>query len=64
MILTGMGYYGAAGLFRLRKKCAYTIGQDRESCVVYGMPMEAYKIGAVCMQSSLSSIPQAVFAKL
>ena len=64
VILTGMGADGAAGLLRMRKNGAYTIGQDRESCVVYGMPMEAYKIGAVCMQSSLSSIPQAVFAKL
>lgn len=64
VILTGMGADGAAGLLRMRKNGAYTIGQDRESCVVYGMPMEAYKIGAVCMQSSLSSIPQAIFAKL
>ena len=64
VILTGMGADGAAGLLRMRKNGAYTIGQDRESCVVYGMPMEAYKIGAVCTQSSLSSIPQAVFAKL
>lgn len=64
VILTGMGADGAAGLLRMRKNGAYTIGQDRESCVVYGMPMEAYKIGAVCMQSSLSAIPQAVFAKL
>ena len=42
VILTGMGADGAAGMLRMRKAGAYTIGQDRESCVVYGMPMEAY----------------------
>lgn len=64
IILTGMGADGAAGLLRMRKNGAYTIGQDRETCVVYGMPMEAYKAGAVCLQSPLSSIPQAVYTKL
>ena len=48
----------------MRKAGAYTIGQDKESCVVYGMPMEAYKIGAVCQQVSLSTIPQVVMAQL
>ncbi len=64
VILTGMGADGAAGLLRMRKNGAFTIGQDRETCVVYGMPMEAYKIGGVCLQSPLSSIPQAVINKL
>lgn len=64
ILLTGMGADGAAGLLRMRKNGAFTIGQDKESCVVYGMPMEAYKIGAVCQQSPLSSIPQAVFNAL
>lgn len=64
VILTGMGADGAAGMMRMRKAGAYTIGQDKESCVVYGMPMEAYKIGAVCQQASLSTIPQMVMARL
>lgn len=64
ILLTGMGADGAAGLLRMRKNGAYTIGQDKATCVVYGMPMEAYKIGAVCLQSPLSSIPQAVFRAL
>lgn len=64
IILTGMGADGAAGLLRMRRNGAYTIGQDRETCVVYGMPMEAYKIGAVCLQSPLGSIAQAVMKKL
>lgn len=64
IILTGMGADGAAGLLRMRRNGAYTIGQDKETCVVYGMPMEAYKIGAVCLQSPLGSIAQAVMKKL
>lgn len=64
VILTGMGADGAAGMLRMRKAGAYTIGQDRETCVVYGMPMEAYKIGAVCQQAALSTIPQVVMARL
>ena len=64
IILTGMGADGAAGMFRMRKAGAYTIGQDKETCVVYGMPMEAYKIGAVCQQAALSTIPQVVMAQL
>lgn len=64
VILTGMGADGAAGMLRMRKAGAYTIGQDRDSCVVYGMPMEAFKIGAVCQQASLNNIPQLVMARL
>lgn len=64
VLLTGMGADGAAGLLRMRKNGAYTIGQDKATCVVYGMPMEAYKIGAVCIQSPLNAIPQAVIARL
>lgn len=64
VILTGMGADGAAGLLRMRKNGAYTIGQDKESCVVYGMPMEAWKIGAVCTQASLDSIPHQLISHL
>lgn len=64
VILTGMGADGAAGLLRMRKNGAYTVGQDKETCVVYGMPMEAYKAGAVCTQAPLNSIPSAVISKL
>ncbi len=64
VILTGMGSDGAAGLLRMRKNGAYTIGQDRETCVVYGMPMEAQRIGAVCIQSPLRNIPQILYKRL
>ncbi len=55
-ILTGMGADGAKGLLKMHQKGAYTIGQDKESCIVYGMPMEAYKLGACSEQQSLQNI--------
>lgn len=55
-LLTGMGADGAKGLLELKEAGAYTIGQDKESCIVYGMPMEAYKLGAVCKQAPLKDI--------
>ena len=64
VLLTGMGADGAVGLLRMRKNGAYTIGQDKNSCVVYGMPMEAHKIGAVCQQCPLNTIGQTVLARL
>lgn len=60
IILTGMGQDGAKGLLEMRKSGAYTIGQDQESCVVYGMPMVAYNIGAVSTQAPLDKIPMAL----
>lgn len=47
VILTGMGDDGARGLLKMKDSGAYTIAQDRESCVVFGMPREAIAIGAV-----------------
>jgi two-component system chemotaxis response regulator CheB len=55
-LLTGMGADGAKGLLKLRQAGAYTIGQDEASCVVYGMPMEAYKLGACREQQPLDNI--------
>lgn len=56
IIMTGMGQDGAAGLLEMRKHGAYTIGQDKESSVVYGMPMVAHDIGGVCIQASCTDI--------
>lgn len=47
VILTGMGKDGAHGLLRMREAGARTFGQDENSCVVYGMPREAARIGAL-----------------
>lgn len=56
VLLTGMGADGANGLLHMRKQGAYTIGQDKESCVVYGMPMVAFNIGGVEKQLPLDRI--------
>ena len=45
-VLTGMGADGAAGLLRLRQEGARTIAQNEETCVVFGMPREAIRLGA------------------
>ena len=46
VLLTGMGKDGAQGLLQMRHAGAWTIAQDHDSCVVYGMPREAASIGA------------------
>ena len=45
VILTGMGNDGAAGLLRMRQAGARTLSQDEKTCVVYGMPREAWLMG-------------------
>jgi two-component system chemotaxis response regulator CheB len=45
-ILTGMGNDGAAGLLNMKNSGAKTVAQDEASCVVFGMPKEAIKLGA------------------
>jgi len=47
VILTGMGADGAEGLLEMKQMGASTIAQNEKSCVVYGMPKEAVKMGAV-----------------
>lgn len=64
VILTGMGKDGAKGLLELRKKGAYTIAQDKESSIVYGMPKEAIEIGAAIKIESLKNISQAIIDAL
>ena len=60
VILTGMGKDGAQGMLRMRQAGARTFGQDEASCVVYGMPREAFLIGAVEEQYSLEDISRKV----
>lgn len=64
VIMTGMGRDGAEGLFKMRKAGAYTIGQDKDSCVVYGMPMVALNMGAVCRQASCGNIAEILMERI
>lgn len=64
VILTGMSFDGAKGLLSMRKNGARTIGQDEESCVVYGMPRVAFNIGAVEKQVTLNSIAKHIYSLL
>ncbi len=58
VIMTGMGQDGASGLFEMKKAGAYTVAQDEASCVVFGMPKEAIRMGGVESIVSLSDIPR------
>ena len=64
VILTGMGKDGAQGLLRMRQAGARTFGQDEASCVVYGMPREAFLIGAVETQCSLAEMAGRVMSAI
>ncbi|MFN8607880.1 MAG: chemotaxis protein CheB [Vulcanimicrobiota bacterium] len=56
VILTGLGEDGAQGLLSLRQSGSHTIAQNRESCVVYGMPKAAVRLGAVDEELALEMI--------
>ena len=56
VLLTGMGEDGAEGLLRLRESGGYTIAEDESTCVVYGMPAEAVRLGAVSESLPLPAI--------
>ncbi|MCS6293978.1 MAG: chemotaxis response regulator protein-glutamate methylesterase [Nitrospira sp.] len=60
VILTGMGGDGAKGMLAMKQAGAYTIAQDEASCVVFGMPKEAIKLGGVDKILPLGDIAGAV----
>lgn len=64
VIMTGMGKDGANGLLEMKRSGAFTIGEGESTCVVYGMPMEAKKIGAVCTEVPLTSIYNSIYNNL
>jgi two-component system, chemotaxis family, protein-glutamate methylesterase/glutaminase len=60
IIMTGMGDDGARGLKEMFDAGAHTVGQDEQSCVVYGMPKEAVRHGGVREVASLEKIPEII----
>jgi two-component system response regulator WspF len=56
VLLTGMGSDGAEGLLSLHRVGAPTFAQDAESCVVYGMPAVALKLGAIQNSTKLADM--------
>ena len=64
VMLTGMGKDGARGMLAMKQAGAWNIGQDKDSCVVYGMPREAAEIGALNEVASLNDIGARLMARL
>jgi two-component system chemotaxis response regulator CheB len=60
VIMTGMGDDGARGMLEMKEAGAFTMAQDEKSCIVFGMPNEALKRGAVDMVIPLDAIAAAV----
>lgn len=60
VLLTGMGSDGAQGMLKMRNAGARTIAQDEESCVVFGMPREAIRLGGAQEVLPLDQIAQAL----
>lgn len=63
IIMTGMGDDGARGLKEMFDAGSMTVGQDEETCIVYGMPKEAVKLGAVKRVLPLQDIRLAILNK-
>jgi two-component system chemotaxis response regulator CheB len=64
VLLTGMGVDGAKGLLAMRQNGADTIVQDEKTCVVFGMPKEAIRLGAAKTVVPLPKIPWAIIDAL
>lgn len=64
VMMTGMGADGAIGMKKLRMKKGYTIAQDEQSCVVYGMPKSAVLNDAVDKIVTLDDIASEVIKKI
>jgi two-component system chemotaxis response regulator CheB len=62
VILTGMGDDGARGMLEMKQAGAKTIAQDEATCVVFGMPKEAIKLGAADKVLPLQSVAGAILS--
>jgi two-component system chemotaxis response regulator CheB len=64
VLLTGMGSDGAAGMLQLKQAGATTIAQNEATCVVFGMPREAIRLGAVDHIQPLPAIAGAMLSAI
>lgn len=64
IILTGMGRDGAEGLLRMRQSGGFTIAQNEDTCVVFGMPKEAIELGAVDAVLPINDIAKSLLRRL
>lgn len=64
IIMTGMGTDGAKGLLNMKNAGAFTLAQDEKSSVIYGMPKEAVRLGAVDQVASLKSLAEYTLASI
>ncbi len=62
VIMTGMGRDGAQELAEMRKQGAWTLGQDEESSIVYGMPKVGWELGGVQKQVALKDMADEISA--
>jgi two-component system chemotaxis response regulator CheB len=60
VILTGMGSDGAQGMKKMKSAGAFTIAQDEASCVVFGMPKEAIRLGGADRVVPLHAVAQSI----
>jgi two-component system chemotaxis response regulator CheB len=60
VILTGMGDDGARGILEMKQAGAMTIAQDEATCVVFGMPKEAIRLGGVDKVLPLRAVARAI----
>lgn len=60
VIMTGMGDDGARGLLAMRESGAHTVAQDEASCVVFGMPKEAIRLGAALAVEPLARVARLI----
>lgn len=64
VMLTGMGEDGAKAMVKLRMSGAYTIAQDKETSLIYGMPAAAVEAGAVTISLPLDKITEEIIQRL
>ena len=64
VIMTGLGADGASGLLKMYNSGAVTIGQNKETCIIYGMPKVAKELGAVKHEVPLNRIAPTILSLL